>query len=221
MWMSAPLLMSAPRGDGHSVFVLPGFSANDHSTTALRSYLDYLGYRSVEWSLGRNLGYRTLGKAEERLRSRVREIAETSGRKISVIGWSLGGVMARHMARDYPDLVRQVVTLAAPFTGDPKASNVRRYYELTSGDDLESQKSQDAWEANRVAPAVPTTSIYSKTDGITAWQNCLEVETHRAENIEVFGSHMGLPHNPMALYAIADRLAQEEASWRPFAAPWL
>ena len=71
-----------------------------------------------------------------------------------------------------------------------------------------------------MAPAVPTTSIYSKTDGITAWQNCLEVETPRAENIEVFGSHMGLPHNPMALYAIADRLAQREASWRPFVAPW-
>lgn len=216
MWMTAPLLSVAPRGDGHCVLVLPGFSADDLSTRWLRGYLSYLGYRSAEWGLGHNLGYRTLGVSEERLRRRVDMLAASSGRKISLVGWSLGGVMARHMARDHPESVRQVVTLGAPFTGDPAATNIRAFYEMVSGEDLDTSHSRRTWQANRAAPSVPTTSIYSKSDGVTAWQNCLEIETETAENVEVVGSHMGLPHNAMALYALADRLAQPETGWRPY-----
>ena len=218
LWMTAPILLSAPRGDGHCVLVLPGFSADDRSTHFLRRYLRYLGYDSIEWGLGHNLGYRTLGQSEERLRRRVKSLAASSGRQISLVGWSLGGVMARHMARDLPNCVRQVVTLGAPFTGDPTATNIRRFYELLSGEDLDSSHSRKAWRANRAAPAVRTTSIFSKSDGVTAWQNCIEIETEFAENIEVVGSHMGLPHNAMALYAVADRLAQTEGGWQPYAA---
>jgi pimeloyl-ACP methyl ester carboxylesterase len=218
MWLTAPMLALAPRGDGHSVLVLPGFSADDLSTRWLRRYLGFLGYRSTAWGLGHNLGYRTLGASEERLRQLVETLATTSGRKISLVGWSLGGVMARHMARDHPEHVRQVVTLGAPFTGDPTATSIRAFYEMVSGEDLDAAHSRRAWQANRAAPAVPTTSIYSRSDGVTAWQNCLEIETATAENIEVVGSHMGLPHNPMALYAVADRLAQPESGWRPYAA---
>jgi pimeloyl-ACP methyl ester carboxylesterase len=214
---ASPVLMTAKRGDGHSVLVLPGFSATDLSTTCLRAYLTYLGYRSEEWSLGRNLGYRMLGKEQARLRARVEEVAADSGQKISIIGWSLGGVMARQMAREHPELIRQVITLGAPFTGDPRATSIRGYYELASGERLDAPETRLAWEANRAAPTVPATSIYSKTDGITAWRNCLEEESETAENIEIFGSHMGLTVNPMALYAIADRLAQPEANWRRFA----
>ena len=218
LWMTAPILLGAPRGDGHCVLVLPGFSADDRSTHWLRRYLSYLGYESIEWGLGHNLGYRTLGQSEERLRRRVKSFAASSGRKISLVGWSLGGVMARHMARDLPDCVRQVVTLGAPFTGDPTATNIRPFYELLSGEDLDSSHSRKAWRANRAAPSVRTTSIFSKSDGVTAWQNCIEIETEFAENIEVVGSHMGLPHNAMALYAVADRLAQPEVGWQPYAA---
>ena len=217
LWMTTPILLGGPRGDGHCVMVLPGFSSDDRSTHWLRCYLDYLGYQSVEWGLGHNLGYRTLGKSEQRLRHRVEALAVTSGRKISLVGWSLGGVMARHMARDLPDYVRQVVTLGAPFTGDPTATNIRLFYEMLSGDDMDSSHSRKAWRANRAAPPVRTSSIYSKSDGVTAWQNCLEVENEFAENIEVVGSHMGLPHNAMALYAVADRLAQPETEWQPYA----
>jgi len=216
LWMAAPMLLTAPRGDGHCVLVLPGFITGDLSTHWLRRYLSYLGYRSTEWELGHNLGYRTLGASEERLRRRVETLAATSGRKISLVGWSLGGVMARHMARDHPDCVRQVVTLGAPFTGDPTASSIRPFYEMVSGEDLDASHSRRAWQANRAPPSVPTTSIYSKSDGVTAWQNCLEIETGTAQNIEVVGSHMGLPHNAMALYAVADRLAQPETGWQPY-----
>ena len=218
LFVTAPMLMTASRGDGHSVLVLPGFNATDLSTACLRGYLTYMGYRSEEWSLGRNLGYRTLGKAQERLRHRVEEVAAASGKKISLIGWSLGGVMARQMAREHPELVRQVITLGAPFTGDPRATSIRSYYEWTSGEQLDAPESRQAWEANRAAPTVPTTSIYSRSDGITAWRNCLEEETATAENIEIVSSHIGLTINPMALYVVADRLAQSEANWRPYAA---
>lgn len=214
LWMTAPILWGAPRGDGHCVLVLPGFSADGRSTHWLRRYLSFLGYDSIEWGLGHNLGYRTLGRSEDRLRRRVETLAASSGRKISLVGWSLGGVMARHMARDLPDYVRQVVTLGAPFTGDPTATNIRPLYELLSGEDLDSSHSRKAWRANRTAPPVRTTSIYSKSDGVTAWQNCLEIETEFAENIEVVGSHMGLPHNAMALYVVAERLAQPETEWQ-------
>jgi pimeloyl-ACP methyl ester carboxylesterase len=217
LWLAAPMLWTAPRGDGHCVLVLPGFNTDGLSTHWLRRYIAYLGYQSTDWSLGRNLGYRTLGASEERLRRQVRALADSSGGKISLVGWSLGGVMARHMARDHPDCVRQVVTLAAPFTGDPTASTIRSLYEMLSGEDLDASPSRRAWQANRAAPSVPTTSIYSKSDGITAWQNCVEIETERAENIEVVGSHLGLTHNAMALYALADRLAQPENGWRPYA----
>lgn len=217
--VAAPLLMMLPRGDGHSVMVLPGFGATDTSTMLLRQYLDFLGYRSASWSLGRNLGYAMLGEAEERLRARVMKIAEVSGGKISLIGWSLGGVMARHMAREYPEAIRQVITLGAPFTGNPAATTVRRLYEHLSGESFDAPDVQKTWRSQRAPPPVHTTSIYTKTDGITAWQNCLEIETELAENVEVFGSHIGLPHNPMALYAIAKRLARSDQSLCPAPSP--
>lgn len=206
--LSAPILLTAPRGDGHSVLVLPGFGASDMSTSPLRLYLSLLGYHTAAWALGRNMGYRTLGVSETRLRGRVRALAAQSGGKISLVGWSLGGVMARHMAREHPECIRQVITLGAPFTGNPMATSIRDFYETMSGESFDSPETLAAWRDNREPPLVPTTSIYSKTDGITAWQNCLEIETDIAENIEVFGSHAGLPHNPLALYTIAKRLAR-------------
>ena len=123
--------------------------------------------------------------------------------------------MARHMARDLPESVRQVITLGAPFTGDPKATSIRKLYEMLSGDDMDAPQSRAAWHANRAPPSVPTTSIYSRSDGITAWQNFLEIETAIAENVEIVGSHLGLLHNAVALSVVADRLAQPETGWQP------
>ncbi len=200
------------------MLVLPGFGGGDQSTHFLRRYLSYHGYGRSKWALGNNLGYRTLGESEARLWQRVETLAATSGRKISLVGWSLGGVMARHMARDHPEWVRQVVTLCAPFTGDPTATSIRRFYETVSGEDLDEPHSRAAWQANRAPPSVPTTSIYSTSDGVTAWQNCLEIETTTAENVEVAGSHLGMLHNVLALGVVADRLAQPETGWKPYAA---
>ncbi len=177
------LLDRAPRGDGHPVLVLPGFLAADDSTGVLRRYLRALGYSAHPWLQGRNLG--PSSRLAERLSGRVEELSDRHGRKLSLVGWSLGGVFARQLAKRMPERVRQVITLGSPFGASS-------------------------------APPVPATAIYSKSDGITDWEDCRESEGHERENIEVVGSHCGLGWNARALWAIADRLALAEGDWKPF-----
>jgi pimeloyl-ACP methyl ester carboxylesterase len=206
-----PWLGLAPAGDGHPVLVLPGLSASDLSTRPLRAFLAQRGYRAHGWKLGRNFGPRP--GVEDAMQARLAELHERYGRKVSVIGWSLGGMFARELARRAPDQVRSVITLGSPFAGAPHASNAWRLYECVSG------RRADQWADRGHAqepPPVPATAIYSRSDGIVAWQGCLEREGPQSENIEVDGSHCGLGHNPAVLFAIADRLAQPEGEWRPF-----
>ncbi len=214
--VAAPILRLAPRGDGHPVLVMPGFTASDASTGILRRYLKGLGYDVHAWELGRNLGPKAIGRDGEKLVARLQAIHETTGQKVSVIGWSLGGVMARQLSRLAPDAVRQVVTLGSPFTGDPRATNVLRLYELVSGQKLADADTQRQLAESREAPPVPSTAIFTKGDGIVAWQNCLEPASATTDNIEVYGSHCGLGVNAAVLFAVADRLALAEDGWKPF-----
>lgn len=203
------LLTTAPKGDGHPVLVLPGFMTSDTSTRVLRRFLRMLGYDAHTWNLGRNLGPRAIGAQGEKLVERLREVHEATGQKVSLVGWSLGGVMARLLARRAPDAVRQVVTLGSPFAGSPKSSNVWKLYEYMSGTTVDGQHTQGMLAEIAAPPAVPTTAIYTKADGVVAWETCREVESELAENIEVHGSHCGLGVNPSVLYAVADRLARK------------
>lgn len=206
-----PLLRLAPRGEGHPVLVLPGLAASDVSTLPMRTYLKAQGYAAHGWKQGTNRGPRP--GVDAGMDARLAELAGRYQRKISLIGWSLGGVYAREMARRAPELVRQVITLGSPFANEPKASNAWRLYEFLSG------RNVDDWperERMRLPPPVPSTAIYSRTDGIVAWQGCREPDGETTQNIEVEGSHCGLGHNPAVLYAIADRLAVPEGEWWPF-----
>jgi pimeloyl-ACP methyl ester carboxylesterase len=207
-----PALHRAPAGDGHSVLVFPGLSASDATTMPLRWYLGTLGYASAGWSQGFNFGPRA-GVLETAKRD-LKQAFESSGRKVSLIGWSLGGVYARELAKEMPQYVRGVITLGSPFAGPPKSTNAWRIYELTSGREIEREHNQFDLP---VAPPVPTTSIFSRTDGIVAWQGSIQQADHPdTENIEVVASHIGLGVNPGAWWAVADRLAQPEGHWRPF-----
>jgi pimeloyl-ACP methyl ester carboxylesterase len=206
-----PLLRMAPRGDGHSVLVLPGLIASDVSTRPLRAFLKGHGYDVHGWGLGRNLGPRP--GVESGMLDQVRKLRRSSGRKVSLIGWSLGGVYARQLAKQCPDDVRLVVTLGSPFNGSPRATNAWRVYEFASGRRADETPSVGPLHE---APPVPTTAIYSRTDGVCAWQCCVEKEGFEVENIEVDGSHCGLGHHPAVVYAVADRLAQPEGQWQPF-----
>lgn len=214
--LAAPVLRTAPKGDGHPVLVLPGFTASDKSTAILRRYLDSLGYETFAWELGRNLGPRAIGHEGERLIERLRAVHDITGKKVSIVGWSLGGVMARQLSRRAPDAVRQVISLGSPFAGDPRSTNVWRVYEGLVGQRIDGESIQAQLRESREAPPVPSTAIYSKTDGIVHWRGCVEPDAATTDNIEVYGSHCGLGVNPAVLYAVADRLALPEDHWVPF-----
>jgi len=212
-WLIRPWPSSiTPPGDGHPVLVLPGLLADDGSTHALRSFLNSHGYVAHGWKLGRNFGLRP--NLERDMLARIDELFEGHGRRrVSLVGWSLGGLYARELAKIVPEKVRCLISLGSPFAGSPKSTNAWRTYEVVSGCKVEDQ---DLPQTLADAPPVPTTSIFSRTDGVCAWQACLNEDGLQAENIEVYGSHCGLGHHPAAVYAIADRLAQPESAWKKF-----
>lgn len=211
-----PLLRRLERGDGHPVLLLPGFMASDFSTRPLRRFLRDLGYSAHRWTLGRNLGPR--GDLEQRMGDRLDELFARHGRRVSLVGWSLGGVYARVLANRFPERVRCVVSLGSPINGDAESTNSARLFEFMTGQRIEDIDPARIAEVRRTPP-VPTTSVFSRTDGITAWQAAIEIEGPQAESVEVPGSHLGLGFNPLVLCVIADRLAQPESAWRPFFRP--
>jgi pimeloyl-ACP methyl ester carboxylesterase len=209
----SPLLLRAPRGDGHPVLTLPGFLATDLSMVPMRHYLSELGYVAHAWRMGRNTG--SVSRTRIALRDRLREIFEESGRKVSLVGWSLGGVYARDLALRAPEMVRYVVTLASPFANDVTATNATRLYEALSGERVDPDSALSR-EVGGDLP-VPTSAIYSKADGVVNWQTARLRPSARAENIEIrLASHVGLGVNPAALWAVADRLSQAEGQFRQF-----
>ena len=202
-----PLWGAAARGDGHPVLVLPGLAAGDASTLVMRRFLASRGFSPYGWEQGINLGLRD--GVLERAHERMRALWSEHGRAVSLVGWSLGGLYARELAKHSPEMVR----LGSPFTGHPRETNAWRLYEFASGHRLDRR---DLHEPLRSAPPVPTTSIFSPTDGVVAWRCSVESRETLAENIVVQSSHLGLGAHPAALYAIADRLAQPEGRWEPF-----
>ncbi len=211
--VATPWLKRLPRGDGHPVLVFPGMAANDLTTAPLRNFLGNLGYATHAWGQGFNLGPRD--GVLKQCAADARALAERYGRPISLVGWSLGGLYARETAKQMPQQTRCVVTLGTPFAGHPRATNAWRMFELLSG---RNASDPALIESLRTPPPVPTTSIFSRTDGIVAWQCSLNEPSPLAENIEVPASHIGMGLNPFALYALADRLARPEGQWRPFEA---
>lgn len=211
---SLPWLHKLPQGDGHPVLVFPGLSANDLSTAPLRALLDRLGYSAQPWGQGLNLGPRA--GVLERCRQDLTQLQRRHHRKVSLLGWSLGGLYARELAKECPELVRSVITLGTPFTGHPKATNVWRLFEWVSGHRTDDPALQARLHRLREAPPVPTTSIYSRSDGVVSWRCSVNEPGPLTENIEVPASHLGLGLNPIALYALADWLAQPEGDWQPF-----
>jgi pimeloyl-ACP methyl ester carboxylesterase len=207
-----PFLRNAPRGDGHPVLVLPGFLTNSISTALLRRFLKDLGYRAHRWKLGWNTG--PVGEIEHAILVRIHELRRRYKRKVSIVGWSLGGVYARELAWMAPEDVRQVITLGSPVRHHAKSS-VAWLYAWIADQHPESIGEEHLMRANQ-PPPVPTTCIYSRTDGIVPWQCSIEQPSPISENIRVESSHFGLGSHPLAFWAVADRLAQPEGEWRPF-----
>ena len=218
---AAPFLATAPRGKPHPVIVLPGLGADDTSTIAIRGFLERLGYKAHGWGRGRNV--RAPDSDLQSIAAQVVKFHAESGEKVSLIGWSRGGIIAREVARHVPDAVRLVVTLGSPFAA-PGASNVKTIWRILTGQKYEPPTPERISRLAQPIP-VPSTSIYTRADGVVAWQACLEEEGEGRENIEVVTTHIGLGFHAPALWVIADRLAQPLESWKPFrpnalVAPW-
>ncbi len=203
--------------------VLPGFMAGDRSTHELRSVLDDLGYRTRGWDLGPNLG------PTPEIVDGMIELVDSmkrSGERLSIVGWSLGGIFGRELARRAPASVRQVITLGSPIhmtPGDP--SITREMWRAVAQRQRISPERRRPIESERPPLPVPTTSVYTRTDGIVHWSTCVIERGARSENVEVYGSHCGLGFNAAAIMVVADRLAQPDGTWqsfRPplFARPW-
>jgi len=211
-----PLLANAPRGDGHPVYVLPGFLTNDGRTRHLRRFLATLGYEVHGWGEGINWGPTDYAIAA--IERRLQAIQRRHGRKVTLIGHSLGGLLARELAKKFPDGVRAVVMLGSPVRL-PTATSLAVFFRLLARFHRTARGLEIA-ELNRPPPdAIPVTAIYTREDGIVAWESCLEHGGAMRENIEVRGTHSTLPSNPLALTVVADRLAQPENVWRAYVAP--
>ena len=210
---AAPWLRQLPEGDGHPVIVFPGLGVSDFTTVPMRNFLRDRGYEPHPWKQGFNFGPRegVLEACVEQLQSVHRQ----GGEPVSLIGWSLGGIYARELAKLHPELVRCVITLGSPFTGHPRATNAWRFFELVSG---LSSHDPDVMEDIRRPPPVPTTSVYSRTDGVVAWRCSVNPELPHTENVEIQASHVGMGMNPLTMYLIADRLRQPSGAWQPFRA---
>jgi pimeloyl-ACP methyl ester carboxylesterase len=216
-YLTRPILSHLPRGDGHAVKVLPGFMASNNSTAPMRKLFSDLGYAAHGWDSGRNV--RVDNALIARLEAQLERLNDETGRKVSLIGWSLGGVLARELAKAHPDRVRLVISLGSPISDDRDHTNASRLFELLNGKEPEPMRNGRFIGLDK-APPVPTTSILTKTDGIVHWRGSVQKpEPTPSENIEVYASHCGLGVNPSVMVAIADRLAQPEGQWAPFEPP--
>ena len=218
-----PALLTAPRGDGHTVLLLPGFMASETSLFALKLFLSNRGHDVHTWGLGRNVGFSN--RHAEAFEQKVRHLNHTSGRKVSLIGWSLGGVFALYGAHQAPECVRSVITLGSPVSVDPAGSKsppiVKALYRLIAhplGPEAHSMQPRVKKLREKRAPPLPMSCLYSVTDGVVPPQEAtIDGDPALHENIRVPGSHTGLGFNAIVLWIVAERLAQPEGQWKPFA----
>lgn len=208
-------MMNLPKGDGHPVLVLPGFMASDKSTRPMRRLFDDLGYQSYGWGLGRNVKFNETRERE--MSDLVERIYTETGDKLSIVGWSLGGVFARELAKMHPDIVRTVISLGSPISNNRRHSAPSRLFEAINGKQTQPE-AEGRYRDLEAAPPVPTTSIWTRTDGIVNWRGSIQHPEAgmQTENIVVPASHVGLGVNPLVMVAVADRLAQPEGTWAPF-----
>jgi len=203
--LSLPALARVPRGSGDPVLVFPGYTVGDASTLVLRGVLRALGHDARGWGIGRNRG--DVPKLVPPLVRLSERVARETRRPLRIVGWSLGGVLAREVARERPELVARVVTLGSPVVGGPKYTAAGRMYQQR-GADLDAIEAAVA-ERERAHPLrVPVTAIYSRRDGIVSWRACIDQINDGVEHVEVSSTHSGLGFHPEVLAIVARRLAE-------------
>lgn len=187
------------------VMLLPGFGASERSMSVLRVYLRRLGHEVVDWGLGRNTG--RVGRLLPTLKLRVEQEVQAAGGPIVLVGWSLGGYVARELARDHPEWIRKVVTLGSPVVGGPRFTAVARWYKA-QGLDLGRLENDVAQRYARPL-RVPVTAVWSRRDGIVAWRACVDRWSPHVRDVEVSETHLGMGFAPAVLTVVADELERD------------
>ncbi len=201
-----PCLLTERRGDRHPVVVLPGLGASDRSTASLRSYLKQLGYNAYGWGLGTNSG--NVSALVPPVSSLIMRLHEDFGKEVSLVGWSMGGVISREIAIHRPHLIRQVITMGSPIAGGPKYTAFADQL-AEEGLDLDAIENHLRSRQRYSAPLkVPVTAIFSRRDGVVAWQACIDQANQSVEHVEVRSSHIGLGFDPDVYRIIARHLAK-------------
>jgi pimeloyl-ACP methyl ester carboxylesterase len=217
---SLPLLLTAPRGDGHPVLLIPGFVGDAGSIAVLKWFLRNRGHLVDDWGLGRNVGFQR--KHAQALEQKIRVLHHRSGRRVSLVGWSLGGVFALFAAHRVTECVRSVITLGSPVSGSAQRSDspavVKALYRLIAHPmgPVAHAAHTDARLLRR-PPPLPVSCLYSETDGVVPpHEATIDGDPALHENVRVPGSHVGLGFNALVMWIVAERLAQPEGAWRPF-----
>ena len=210
--LRAPQLLKAPRGDGRPVMLLPGYGTDEASMRPLGGYLSYLGYDVHEWGLGRNGGH--VDRYTQEIGQKTRELYDTLGEPLTLIGWSLGGVIARETARLFASCVREVITLGTPVLGGPKYTAAAERFAAQAQIDLD-EFEKEVHARNSIGIRQPLTCIFSKSDGVVGWRASVDTYNAHARNIEVKSSHFGLGANGRVWRLIADILAESSPRPRP------
>ena len=225
--MLQPILNRLPDGDGHTIITIPGFMGADGSTSQLRRFLVKRGYNAIPWSKGRNaadkqpssldafLDYRE--SIEDEVAEQVRSEFERSGRKITLVGWSLGGLYSVALAHRFPQWIRQVITLGTPF-GDPRGTSLYNILGRVYNNEVEvDEEALQRWVQHTYRGGklrVPILTLYSESDGIVgAGIARCEGDPHYVTNIAVMASHVGFPFNPLVYGVIANHLVEPHERW--------
>ncbi|MDP5071752.1 MAG: alpha/beta fold hydrolase [Congregibacter sp.] len=208
--LRAPQLACASKGDGRPIMLLPGYGTDERSMRPLGRYLKYLGYDVHDWGLGRNRG--DVDEDMVRVGERARKLQdERGGASITLIGWSLGGVVAREAARLFEPHIREVITLGTPIVGGPKYTVVADQFAKIANINLD-EFEREVHERNSIGIRQPLTCIYSRSDGVVGWRACIDTYNDQARNIEVSTSHFGIGVNGSVWKIIADTLSLSAAS---------
>ena len=225
--MLQPILNRLPNGDGHTIITIPGFMGADGSTSQLRRFLVKRGYNAIPWGKGRNaadkqpssldafLEYRE--SIEDEVAEQVRSEFERSGRKVTLIGWSLGGLYSVALAHRFPQWIRQVITLGTPF-GDPRGTSLYNILGRVYNNEVEvDEEALQRWVQHTYRGGelrVPVLTLYSESDGIVgAGIARCEGDPRYVTNIAVMASHVGFPFNPLVYGVIANHLVEPHERW--------
>ena len=203
LFIRVPELARQPRGRGQPIVIVPGYGAGDGSTTLLQLYLRFLGYQVTGWGIGRNTG--DVAELLPRILERLVSFSRSTGQQLSIIGWSLGGYLAREAARERPDLIRQVITLGTPVVGGPKYTAAARAYRRR-GFDVDALAAEVELR-KQICLRTPVMAIYSRSDGVVAWEACIDRFAANVEHREVATSHLGFGFSADVYKIIAQQLA--------------